>query len=142
MIVILALAVGLVIVVGLGFLFARGSHRRNDTISGHQRALAALRAAEQRHPSTWVETAPASSLTDHVHILDAPPVKPVVTRRRRRPARRPAPGRRRTAADIAARPTIAQLPTAGSIPSVWLPSRAESLAESAEAAIAIEADGA
>ena len=142
---ILILVVGSVIVVGSRFAFVRLSRGRHDTISSHQRALAALREAEQRHPSTWVETAPASGLTDHVHILDAPPVNRGATRRRRRPPGRSGTGRRRSAAEIAARPTIAQLPTAGSVPIVWLtaPAAEPSLVDHApDAVVTIEAEGA
>ena len=121
-------------VVGLALVTVLVSRRRDDSIASHRRALAALREAEQQHPSTWIETAPASGLTDHVHILDRPPVNRVASRRRR--ARRPPAGRRRSAAELAARPTIAQLPTAGSIPTVWLPAPVAD----ADAVPAVDAD--
>ena len=132
MIVILVVVV-ICVIVGLALATARFARRRDDSISSHRRALAALRDAEQ-HPSTWVETAPASGLTDHVHILDQPPANRVATRRRR--PRRPPAGRRRSAAELAARPTIAQLPTAGSVPTMWLPAPVAD----ADAVVAIDAD--
>ena len=85
-----------------------------DAIRQYQRALAALRDAERSRPSSSVETHPEPARTDHVHILDAPPASRVGIRRRSRPARRSSTVRRRNAAEIAARPTIARLPT------VWL----------------------
>lgn len=113
------------VLVGTAFVGVRLSRRRDDSMLRHQRALAALCDAERQHRSTEVETTPISALTDHVHMVDAPSADRVATRRRRRaPARRPATGRRRKAAEIAALPTIAQLPTASFGPTVWLPAPA------------------
>ena len=116
--------------------------RPNDNgIVRHQRALAALSEAERRLPSTSDEKSPAQACTDHVHILDEAPAKRVSTRRRpRSSARRLPTGRRRNAAEIAARPTIACLPTTGHVPTMsWsTPVREPAPVELVSAAVAPE----
>jgi len=99
-----------VIVVAL--VISRFVRPNDDSILRHQRALAAMCEAERRHPSSSVEKTPAPARTDHVHMLDEAPANTVSARLRPRPSARRLPaGRRRNAAKIAARPTIACLPT-------------------------------
>ena len=117
----IVLGVGaLLIVLALVGLWA--SRPKHPTIRDHQRALAALREAEQPRSPNPTEARPVLTLTDHVHILDGPPMGRSGARRRPRSTvtRRQPAGRRRSAADIAERPTIATLPTMGFIETLRL----------------------
>src|SRR5438445_5091059 len=127
---VVVLAIGAVVLVA-ALVSLKLSRPESEAILDLQRSLAALGDAVRPRSPSPVETPPSVVVTDHVHILDAPPTGRSGSHRRARPAPRRQPigrhakGRRRSAADIAGRPTIASLPTMVSVPVEWLPAPAD-----------------